>query len=440
MPSSPVAPASPSLSLSAPLNAVLARRGWHYGWAVAGVTFLAMLATAGAFGSAGVMIGPLEKEFGWSNAEISSAFGLRLMLFGLMAPFAAAFMNRFGLRRVVVAALLLIAVSLLGSLGMTARWQLTLFWGVIAGIGTGLTALVLGATVATRWFTARRGLVVGLMTASNATGQLVFLPLLASLTERFGWRFALIVPLGALALALVLVVLVLRDHPADMGLPRFGESEPAAPPPPVSASLTTLATAPIKALGDASRTTTFWVLFASFFVCGLSTNGLIQTHWVSICGDFGLPPVSAAGMLAVIGAFDFVGTLLAGWLSDRYDNRVLLLIFYGFRGLSLLYLPFSDFSIAALGVFAIIYGLDWVATVPPTVKLTASRFGPERAPMMFGWIFAGHQVGAATAAFGAGLIRTEWSTYLPALYLAGALCLVVAALSMTVRRPAARAG
>ncbi|MDI7860605.1 MFS transporter [Rhizobiaceae bacterium n13] len=403
----------------------LAGRDIHYGWVVAATTFLTMLATAGAMGSAGVLIEPLQKEFGWEISEISSAMAVRLVLFGLLGPFAAAFMNHFGIRKVVCTALLLIVGGIIGSCFMTETWQLVLLWGVVLGIGTGMTALVLGATVATRWFSHRRGLVVGLMTASNATGQLVFLPLLAALTEVYGWRTAMVFVVTIIVAAMVLVVLLMRDYPADIGLAPYGETT-INPPPPSTTQLSSLLLSPLAALRDASSSSTFWVLFLTFFVCGLSTNGLIQTHWISICGDFGLAAVGAAGMLAVIGVFDFVGTILAGWLSDRYDNRWLLFWFYGLRGLSLVYLSYSGFSIYELSVFAIFYGLDWVATVPPTVKLAAERFGREKANLTFGWIFAGHQLGAATAAYGAGALRTDFETYMPALQIAGVMCMIAA--------------
>lgn len=418
--------------ISARLASWLDTKNIHYGWVVAGTTFLTMLATAGALGSPGVMLQPLQRDFGWQNADISFALAVRLVLFGLMGPFAAALMNRFGVRNVVIGALSLISAGLLGSLAMISVWQLVVFWGILVGIGTGMTALVLGATVATRWFSRRRGLVVGMMTASTATGQLVFLPLLAELTQRIGWRAALLVVVAVLLLALLAVVLFMRDYPSNVGLAPFGEKE-IVEPPKRDYRLVSLVSSPLMALREASGTPTFWVLFLTFFVCGLSTNGLIQTHWISLCGDFGIAPVGAASMLAMIGILDFIGTIFAGWLSDRYDNRWLLCWFYGLRGLSLLYLPFSEFTVLGLSLFGLFYGLDWVATVPPTVKLTAERFGPERATLTFGWIFAGHQLGAATAAFGAGATRTIFGTYLPALYVAGVMCIVAALLVISLK-------
>ncbi len=389
---------------SSRLAAWLARRNVHYGWVVVGTTFLTMLVTAGAVGAPGVLMLPLQKEFGWQTAEISSALGVRFMLFGLMAPFAAVLINRYGMRRVALSALVLIVSGLALSLAMTQVWQLVLLWGVVIGLGTGMTALVLGVTVATRWFATRRGLVTGLLTASSATGQLVFLPLLAQVSDNLGWRMAVVLVCGALGLATAPAALV----------PGHG-----------------LMTA-WYALRDASRTGVFWVLFGTFFICGASTNGLIQTHFVPLCADFGLPAVGAAGVLAAMGLFDIAGTIGSGWLSDRYDNRWLLFWYYGLRGLSLLYLPFTGFTFYGLSLFAMFYGLDWIATVPPTVKLTVARFGRERANLVFGWIFAGHQLGAAFAAFGAGLSRTALSSYLPAFFISGALCLIAAALILTI--------
>ncbi|KZD24870.1 MFS transporter [Tardiphaga robiniae] len=413
------------------LSTALARRNIHYGWAMIAVTFVTALVSAAAVGAPGVFIVPLQKEFGWSTAEISSAMSIRFVLFGLMAPFAAALMNRYGLRNVTLIALLVVAASLILSLGMTQVWQLMALWGVAVGIGTGMTALVLGATVAARWFSARRGLVVGILTASAATGQLIFLPILASITEHSNWRWALALMCVMLAIAALGVLLVMRDRPSDIGIRPYGDTstEPLVAPAPNTSPIMAAA---LGALRDAAQTKVFWILFATFFICGASTNGLVQVHLIPMCLDFGIPQIQAAGLLAAMGVFDFVGTIASGWLSDRYDNRYLLFWYYGLRGLSLLALPFTDFSFYGLSLFALFYGLDWIATVPPTVRLTASKFGPERAGLVFGWIFAGHQLGAATAAFGAGLSRTVLLSYLPAFFAAGALCIVAAAIVLMI--------
>jgi MFS family permease len=416
------------------LAAALSRRNIHYGWVMVGVTFFTALISAGTVGAPGVFIVPLQHEFGWSTAEISSALSIRFILFGLMAPFAAALLNRYGLRNMTLLAQLIVVSALVASLGMTKVWQLMLLWGVVIGIGTGMTALVLGATIATRWFVGRRGLVVGILTASVATGQLVFLPLLAHLTDRFGWRIALGLICAMLAVSAAAVLLLMRDRPSDVGLRPFGDTgtDPLPAPPPNTAPIMAAA---LGTLRDASKTRVFWILFATFFICGASTNGLIQVHLIPMCLDFGIPQVQAAGLLAAMGVFDFVGTILSGWLSDRYDNRWLLFWYYGLRGLSLVFLPFTDFSFYGLSLFAMFYGLDWIATVPPTVRLTAQRFGAERANLVFGWVFAGHQLGAGTAAFGAGLSRTLLATYLPAFFIAGALCVIAALIVLAISRP-----
>jgi sugar phosphate permease len=427
--------------VSTALASSLARRNIHYGWVVVAATFLTMLVTAGAMGAPGVLIKPLQDEFGWSTSSISSALAVRLVLFGLMGPFAAAFMNNFGVRRVVVFALITIGVGFVGSLFMTQLWQLLLFWGIIVGFGTGLTAVVLAATVSNRWFTKHRGLVVGMLSASSATGQLVFLPLMAELTQSYGWRATVLFVCCLIVVAAVGVLALMRDHPADLNLPLVGEIHitPAQPKP--AGGLGTLLMSPLIVLKEVSGTSTFWILFSTFFICGLSTNGLVQTHFVTLCGDFGIMPVAAASVLAVMGIFDFFGTIGSGWLSDRFDNRWLLFWYYGLRGLSLLFLPFTDFSFYGLSLFAVFYGLDWIATVPPTVRIAADRYGREKAGLVFGWIFAGHQLGAATAAYGAGVTRTELQSYLPAFFIAGAFCLLAAILAITLSKPggAARA-
>jgi sugar phosphate permease len=417
------------------LAAALGRRDIHYGWVMVGVTFLTTLISAGTVGAPGVFIVPLQKEFGWTTAEISSALSIRFILFGLMAPFSAALMNRYGLRNVTLSALLVVVSGLVASLAMTKVWHLMLLWGVVIGIGTGMTALVLGATIATRWFVTRRGLVVGILTASVATGQLVFLPALAGITDRVGWRIALALVCMMLGVAAFAVLMVMRDRPSDVGLRPFGDNgrEPLPAPPVNSAPIMAAA---LGSLRDASKSNVFWILFGTFFICGASTNGLIQVHMIPMCLDFGIPQVQAASLLAAMGIFDFFGTIVSGWLSDRYDNRWLLFWYYGLRGLSLVFLPFTDFSFYGLSLFALFYGLDWIATVPPTVRLTAQRFGPERANLVFGWIFAGHQLGAGFAAFGAGLSRTALATYLPAFFVAGALCIAAALIVLAISRPA----
>jgi predicted MFS family arabinose efflux permease len=416
--------------LAARLASAFARRGVHYGWAVVAVTFLVMLSTAAAMGMPGVLLRPLTHDFGWSTAAVSGPLSLRLLLYGLMAPFAAALLQRYGVRKTVAVAMLLIVGGILLATHMTALWQLWLTWGLLVGIGTGLTAMVLGATISNRWFTARRGVVMGLLTASAATGSLIFLPLAAWLAQHYGWRVALLPAAAACAVAGVLMLLFGRDHPGELGLPSYGERT-VAPPPARGGNAARLA---LATLFDVARTRAFWLLFFTFFVCGLSTNGLIGTHFIPLCQDFGMAEVAAASVLAMMGAFDFVGTIGSGWLSDRFDNRRLLLAYYGLRGLSLLALPFSTFSVYGLTVFAVFYGLDWIATVPPTVRLCAQNFGRERAALVFGWVFTAHQLGAAVAALGGGVSRDLLLSYVPAFMTSGAFCLLAAAAAIAVPR------
>jgi sugar phosphate permease len=422
--------------LAARLSRWLDARGIHYAWVVMGIAFLSMLVSSAALGLPGAFLKPLSREFGWTTADISSALAVRFMLYGLMGPFAAVMMERYGLRRVVCLALLLVAGGVVLVTRMTGLWQLVLLWGILLGFGSGLTALVMGATVANRWFERRRGLVLGLLTASSATGQLIFLPLASFLIVKHGWRVAITPVFFACLSVAALAFLFLQDRPRVLGLQAYGAeaNSTEATMPAQRAGFFE----PLRVLRLASRTTAFWVLFGTFFVCGLSTNGLIQTHFISLCGDYGLAAVPAASVLAMIGGFDFVGTIASGWLSDRFDNRKLLFWYYGLRGISLLWLPHSDFTLYGLSLFAMFYGLDWVATVPPTVKLASTAFGKERGAMIFGWVFAGHQLGGAVAAYGAGLSRTLLLTYSPALYAAGAACIIAACAIFLIQRPAMR--
>jgi predicted MFS family arabinose efflux permease len=410
----------------------MGRHGLHYGWIVAAITFLTALSSSAALGLPGALLKPLSREFGWSVDQISTALAVRFALFGLIGPFSALLMERFGLRNVMVTALAVIAAGLGLVRQMTDFWQLVLLLGVMLGIGSGMTALVLNAVVANRWFEQRRGLVMGLLTASSATGQLVFLPIGTWLIEHGGWRMALLPVMASCALVAVLALLFVRDHPQDLGLAPYGGDTTVTPALPVRAPMSIRT--PFTTLAGVRGDRVFWVLFGSFFICGPSTNGLIQTHFISLCGDAGLGAVPAASVLAMMGTFDLVGTILSGWLSDRYDSRYLLCWYYGVRGLSLAWLPSADFTLTGLSLFAMFYGLDWIATVPPTVRLAAQAWSKQRAPMVFGWVFAGHQLGAAVAAYGAGRIRTLTFSYAPAVYTAAAACGVAALIVLAGRR------
>jgi MFS family permease len=411
------------------------RPPFHYAWVVLGVTFLTLLAAAGVRATPSVLFVPLEQEFGWTRSTISLAVSVNILLYGLMGPFAGALMQRLGVRRTTLVALGLLAAGVGLATLVTRPWQLVLAWGVVVGIGSGMAALVLGATVVNRWFVARRGLAMGLLTASASTGQLVFLPLLASIIERHGWRPAVLLVAGAAALAAPLVALLLRERPGDVGLAPYGAGG-AAPMAPASTRPVRTA---LAALAEGMRSRDFWLLAATFVICGASTNGLIGTHLVPAAHDHGIPEVRAASLLALMGVFDILGTTGAGWMSDRWSSRHLLAWYYALRGLSLLYLPYAlGGRDAGLWVFAVWYGLDWIATVPPTLRLATDAFGAERAPIMFGWIAAGHQVGAAITAYAAGWIRTALGDYRLAFWGSGALCVLAALLALQVGAPGRR--
>jgi MFS family permease len=390
---------------------------------VVAVTFAALLVAAGLRSSPGVMMIPLELHFGWSRATISFTAAVGIFLYGLVGPFAAAIMLSFGIKRTMLAGLALMAAATFVSQWMTQSWHYLLLWGVLSGVGSGAVASVLGAAVVNRWFASRQGLVMGLLSASTATGALIFLPVLAWLSSEGAWRpVVLAVSLACLAL-IPLVAWFVPEHPGDVGTTRFGETPESAPPRLKQAATPGLA---ISALVRAARVPTFWLLFGTFFVCGLTTNGLVGTHMIAFCGDHGIAPVAAAGLLSTMGLFDLFGTTASGWLTDRFDPRRLLFVYYGLRGLSLIALPLLDFGTLSLGIFAIFYGLDWIATVPPTVALANRTFGEREAPIVFGWVMVGHQIGAATAALGAGVIREEWGSYNPAFMIAGVFGLVAA--------------
>lgn len=412
------------------------RFGQNYAYVVVSVTFVALLISAALRSAPGVLILPLEANFGWDRTLVSATAAIGIILYGLIGPFAATLMQSFGIRRTLLGGLTLMAAATLGSFGMSEPWHYLLSWGVISGVGSGAVAPVLGATVVNRWFASRQGLMMGILTASTATGALIFLPLMAWLAENGAWRpVAILVGLLA-AMAIPIVALLMPERPENIGLRRFGEAGPVTEPSRLAPRLSLLT--PFTSLRDAMRLPTFWLLFGTFFVCGLTTNGLIGTHLIAYCGDRGIMPFQAAGLLSLMGLFDLVGTTASGWLTDRYDPKKLLIAYYGFRGLSLLALPFIDFNATSLLLFALIYGLDWVATVPPTMKLTNLTFGETKAPILFGWIMVGHQLGAATAAFGAGLIRSETGSYTAAFLISGLFgLLAAAAIAMSVRPRAA---
>ncbi|MEV0602795.1 MFS transporter [Streptomyces sp. NPDC050315] len=403
----------------------------HRAWSVAAVTFLTLIGTAGFASLPGLLIEPLHEEFRWSRGTIGFAVSVNLALYGLTAPFAAALMDRFGIRRVVAAALTVIAAGAGLTVVMTASWQLILYWGVLVGLGSGSMALAFAATVTGRWFVQRRGLVTGILTAGGASGQLVFLPLLSWIIEGHGWRPAA-VTVALTAVAVVpLVWLLLRDHPADVGVAPYGATEFVPRPAPQRGA----ARRALGALANAARTGPFWLLAGTFAICGATTNGLVKTHFVPAAHDHGMPMTLAASLLAVIGIFDILGTVASGWFTDRFDSRRLLAAYYGLRGVSLMFLPMllSDTVHPPMLFFIVFYGLDWVATVPPTIALCREHYGDDAA-IVFGWVLASHQVGAALIAFIGGLARDALGTYDPVWYASGALCALAVLMALVIRR------
>lgn len=408
--------------------------GQRYAFVVVAVAFLALLVSAAQRSTPGVLILPLEQGFGWSRDTISLSAAIGIFLYGMVGPFAATLMVSLGIRRVMIGALTLMTAAPLASYFMTEPWQLVATWGVCSGIGSGCIAIVLGATVVNRWFHTNRGLMMGLLTASAATGTLLFLPALAAIAQSFGWQAVVLAAGGACALMIPVVWWLLPETPASIGLLPYGAAEA---PPAQKPQAGNMIQATFATLGRAAKTRAFWYLFATFYICGFTTNGLVGTHLIALCGDNGIPEVQAAGLLAAMGLFDLVGTTLSGWLTDRFDPRKLLFVYYAIRGLSLIFLIHSDFDLLSLAIFSVFFGLDWIATVPPTLRLTTDHFGDRDAPVVFGWIAAGHQIGAASAAFFAGYMRTAQGDYLQAFVIAGATGLVAALLSvMMARRPA----
>ncbi|MBV9151876.1 MAG: MFS transporter [Alphaproteobacteria bacterium] len=399
----------------------LAARRLHYAWIVVGLTFVVVVVTAGVRAAPGVLIVPLEEEFHWSRATISSAVGINLLFYGLIGPFAAAVMDRFGVRRTMSLSLAATALAVALSPLMQHVWELILLWGVVVGLSTGFIGAYLAAYIAARWFRAREGLVVGILTAANAAGQLVFLPTMAWLATHAGWRLMSLVLAGAVMAFVPLLALKMRESPEELGIAPYGA---VAAPRASSGAAGNPVTAALRALWEGARSRDFWLITAGYSVCGMTTNGLIGTHLIPACVDHGFTEVTGAGLLAATGVFALVGGTLSGWLSDRWDNRFLLFWYYGLRGLSLMYLPFAlDMSFFGLSLFSVFYGLDWIASAPPTVRLLTRTVGVERAGIMVAWITALHMIGGGGAAYLAGVLRISFGTYFEAFIVSGVLCI-----------------
>jgi sugar phosphate permease len=405
----------------------------HPAWIAFAVTFLTLMATAGFRSAPSVMIIPLEDAFGWSRSQVSLAIAINVLLYGLIAPFAAALMEKFTVRKVVMSALTFVAVSAALTVFISQPWHLWALWGVCVGIGTGSMALVFAATIANRWFVKNKGIVIGALTAASAAGQLVFLPLLSNFAVRYGWQSVSITIAIASLLVVPLIYLFLKESPESLGNKPYGAPDDWQPTPKSELSAFRLAMDTIsKAKGDRN----FQILFFTFFVCGLSTNGLIGTHFIPAAHDHGMAQPVAASLLALVGVFDVVGTLCSGYLTDKYDPRKLLFFYYGLRGLSLFLLPSILFSTVhpSTLVFVIFYGLDWVATVPPTIVLARQVLGPQRATIVYGWVFVAHQIGAATAALGAAALRVQLGDYAIAFYISAGMCIVSALMVLQIAK------
>ena len=404
---------------------------FHPAWIAAGITFLTLIGAAGMRSAPSVLMVPLEDEFGWSRSIISLAVGINVLLFGLTAPFAAALMEKFGVRRVVMSALTSVGLGSGLTIFMKSSWQLILLWGVLVGVGAGSMALVFVATVVNRWFISKRGLVSGVLSAATASGQLIFLPSVASIASHHGWRAASLLVSGGALMMVPLIYFFMKESPQAVGSTPLGADVDWQAPVKNDTNPAKLA---ISILRRVSRSKAFILLTFSFFVCGLSTSGLIGTHFIPAAHDHGMSDTTAAGLLAMVGVFDVIGTLASGWLTDRVPAKTLLFFYYGLRGISLVFLPavlFSSVHPSTL-IFVLFYGLDWVATVPPTFWLCREIFGVQYGAIVYGWVYAAHQIGGAVAAFLAGVMRVHFGDYALAFYITGAICMLTATLVLKI--------
>lgn len=419
------------MSTKAPQEGSPPKSRFYYGWVIVLLTFATLLVSAGIRSLPSILLIPFQDEFGWSRGGISSVISIGIFLYGLVGPFSAALLLRYGIRKVVISSLAVLAASLAVTPFIHSLWQFELLWGLVSGLATGMMANVLGVTVSNLWFVKRKGLIIGLLTASAATGQLLFLPLFAKMTADFGWRYAIYTAVAGILLVLTAVAIWMRNHPYDVGAAPYGSDEMVKP----AIFKGNLFLTPLQNLRFAMKNATFWLLAGTFFFCGFSTNGLIGTHLIAACSDHGMLEVTAASLLAMMGLFDLFGTTISGWLSDRFDSRWLLFWYYGLRGLSLLFLPYAlDATPAMLVVFSVFYGLDWIATVPPTAKLAGETFGKEKSGMIFGWIVVAHQIGASTAAYGAGVMRDWFGSYSQAFVIAGFVCFFASLMAVRIRK------
>ncbi|MEH7380866.1 MFS transporter [Bacillus sp. JJ1533] len=407
----------------------------HYSWFILAITFFSIIVAGIVMSSSGVFIDPFEKEFGWDRSVIALAFAISLFLFGISGPFMAALLEVIGLKKMMFGSMATLLTGLMLTLIINQSWQLIIIWGVIIGLGASLFLTVVSPYVANHWFEKRRGLAVGILTASTATGQLILLPVLATIIDNYSWRLAIGLIMILSFIMLIIILLFMKNTPKEVGIIPYGLEEE------IQESNDVQKENPIiiafNGLSKAAKVKEFWLLAGSFFICGLSTNGLIGTHFISYCISFGVPLITAASLLSFMGIFNLVGTTLSGWLSDRFDNRWLLFWYYSLRGASLVLLPYALFegSFTLLAIFTVFYGLDWIATVPPTISISRQIFGIKTSGIIYGWIFAFHQAGAAAAAYGGGLIYKFFDTYTWAFFLAGVFCLFASLFVIIIKKP-----
>ncbi len=417
---------------------------FFFGWVVVGLSFLATLNSAGIRSALPVFINPLEAEFGWSRLSISWAGGISLLLFGVGAPLTGWLLDRFGPRWVMLVGLTLLGAGVAATTLMQELWHLILLWGLVIGIGAAGMSSVLAASIAHRWFVARRGLALGILSGASSTGQLIFIPLLMMVVVASGWRAAALIMVAVSLCMIALIGFGMRNAPSDVGLEAYGSEIEGPPGAGKGASLarslgsTTAmrgqAAPPPVSIRHAVKHSTFWLLCGSYFVCGGTSSGLIGLHLIPHAIERGIPQVTAAWTVGVMGAMNLVGTLLSGWLTDRMDSRKLLAAVYVLRGISLFILPYvTNFS--GLFIFAIIYGLDWFATVPPSIYLTGETFGNQSIGRIYGWIFLAHQLGAFVSAIGAGTIFDWAGRYEPAFIIGGVMGLAAAVMALSIKSP-----
>jgi MFS family permease len=405
----------------------------HFSWVILFISFFSIIVAGIIRSSSGVFIESFEQEFGWDRSVISLAFAIGLFLYGISGPFMAALIEVIGLKKMMVVSMSTLLAGIILTLFMEQSWHLIIIWGFIIGLGSGLFLTVLSPYVANRWFVKRRGLAVGILTASTATGQLILLPILAIVIKNYSWQWAIIFIMILCLIMLVIILLFMKSTPKEMGILPYGLEEELQDADVQKRNPIVIA---FQGLFEAIKVKEFWLLAGSFFICGLSTSGLIGTHFVSYCMSYGIPLVTAASMLSFMGVFDLIGTTLSGWLSDRFDNRWLLFWYYALRGASLVLLPFAlnEGSIVLLVIFSVFYGLDWIATVPPTISISRQVFGTEKSGIVYGWIFASHQAGASVAAFSGGVIYKIFNSYTWAFFLAGIFCLLASLFVIVIKK------